>query len=81
MTDQSVNKLKAINDSIENFTSESKPIIICVSKTFPLPTLEPLIKSGHYHYGENKVQEAEEKWTNIKIKNQKAWRSWKLDFV
>ena len=34
-----------------------------MSKTFPLLTLEALIKSGHYHYGENKVQEAEEKWS------------------
>ena len=63
MNDQSVNKLKVIKDSIENFTSESKPNIICVSKTFPLLALEALIQSGHYHFGENKVQEAEEKWT------------------
>tara|TARA_B100000700_G_scaffold318996_1_gene413276 strand:- start:355 stop:1020 length:666 start_codon:yes stop_codon:yes gene_type:complete len=63
MNDQSVNKLKVIKDSIENFTSESKPNIICVSKTFPLLALEALIKSGHYHYGENKVQEAEDKWS------------------
>ena len=63
MNDQSVNNLKAINDSIENFTNKSKPIIICVSKTFPLSDLEALIKSGHYHYGENKVQEAEQKWS------------------
>ena len=63
MNDQSVNKLKVIKDSIENFTTESKPNIICVSKTFPLLAIEPLIKFGHYHYGENKVQEAEEKWS------------------
>ena len=63
MNDQSVNKLKVIKDSIKNFTSESKPNIICVSKTFPLSALESLIKSGHSHYGENKVQEAEEKWS------------------
>ena len=63
MNDQSVNKLKIIKDSIENFNTESKPNIICVSKTFPLLALEPLIKFGHYHYGENKVQEAEEKWS------------------
>ena len=63
MNDQRVNKLKVIKDSIENFNSKSKPIIICVSKTFPLSALEALIKSGHYHYGENKVQEAEEKWS------------------
>ena len=34
-----------------------------MSKTFPLTALEALIRSGHYHYGENKVQEAEEKWS------------------
>ena len=34
-----------------------------MSKTFPLSDLEALIKSGHYHYGENKVQEAEQKWS------------------
>ena len=67
MNNQSVNKLKVINDSIENFTSESKPNIICVSKTFPLRALEALIKSGHYHYGENKVQEALDKWGKIKL--------------
>ena len=34
-----------------------------MSKTFPFSALEALIKSGHYHYGENKVQEAEDKWS------------------
>jgi len=67
MNEQSVNKLKLISDSIKNFTSESKPNIIVVSKTFPFSALEALIKSGHYHYGENKVQEAEDKWSeNLK---------------
>ena len=69
MNDQSVNKLKVIKDSIENFTSESKPNIICVSKTFTFSALETLIKSGHYHYGENKVQEALEKWSE-KVKTE-----------
>ena len=71
MSDQSINKLKVIKDSIKNFTSESKPNIICVSKTFPLIALEALIKSGHYHYGENKVQEAEDKWSEKLNKKQK----------
>ena len=40
--------------------------IIAVSKTFPIENVLPLIEHGHLHYGENKVQEALEKWTDIK---------------
>jgi PLP dependent protein len=43
--------------------------IIAVSKTFPMENILPLIEHGHLHYGENKVQEALEKWTDIKIEN------------
>ena len=43
--------------------------IIAVSKTFPIENVLPLIEHGHLHYGENKVQEALEKWTDIKIEN------------
>ena len=63
MNDKSVNNLKIIKDTIENSNNISKPNIICVSKTFPISRLEPLINSGHYHFGENKVQEAVEKWS------------------
>ena len=42
------------------------PSIIAVSKTFPIAEIIPLIKFGHIHFGENKVQEALEKWTDIK---------------
>ena len=42
------------------------PSIIAVSKTFPVSSILPLIKEGHIHYGENKVQEAIEKWSDIK---------------
>ena len=45
------------------------PKIIAVSKTFPIENVLPLIECGHIHYGENKVQEALDKWTEIKIKN------------
>ena len=45
------------------------PKIIAVSKTFPIGSVLPLIEYGHLHYGENKVQEALDKWTEIKIKN------------
>ena len=40
--------------------------IIAVSKTFPIESILPLIEHGHLHFGENKVQEALDKWTEIK---------------
>ena len=43
-----------------------KPNIICVSKTFSIQKLKPLIDFGHCHFGENKVQEAVGKWSQIK---------------
>tara|TARA_B100000579_G_C22611893_1_gene747674 strand:- start:180 stop:848 length:669 start_codon:yes stop_codon:yes gene_type:complete len=59
---------KKINDlKIYNY----KPNIIAVSKTFPIEKIKPLIDYGHIHFGENKVQEAVEKWTGIKEKNPK----------
>ena len=47
------------------------PKIIAVSKTFKLDHILPLIEYGHIDYGENKVQEAIEKWSDIKINNNK----------
>ena len=43
--------------------------IIAVSKTFSLDHIMPLIEYGHDHFGENKVQEADAKWKEQKIKN------------
>jgi len=43
--------------------------VIAVSKTFPIENILPLIEHGHLHYGENKVQEALDKWVDIKLKN------------
>ena len=57
---------KKINDlKISNY----HPNIIAVSKTFSMEKIKPLIEYGHIHFGENKVQEAVEKWTNEKEKN------------
>ena len=50
---------------------ERIPKIIAVSKTFKLDHIFPLIEYGHLHFGENKVQEAMEKWTDIKNQNSK----------
>ena len=44
------------------------PKIIAVSKTFSLDKILPLIENGHLDFGENKVQEAVDKWTEIKSK-------------
>ena len=49
----------------------NNPKIIAVSKTFSIDKILPLIDHGHFHYGENKVQEAVEKWTEVKKKNSK----------
>ena len=57
-------KLKLENIKINKF-----PKIIAVSKTFSIEKILPLIEYGHTDYGENKVQEALDKWTKIKIDN------------
>ena len=44
--------------------------IIAVSKTFPIESILPLIEHGHLHFGENKVQEALDKWIKIKIEKE-----------
>ena len=46
-----------------------KPKIIAISKTFKIDHIMPLIEHGHCDFGENKVQEAIEKWTQLKNKN------------
>ena len=57
-------------DKIKLNISKAKQVqnvhIIAVSKTFPLEQIKPLIDHGHVHFGENKVQEASSKWSNIK---------------
>ena len=55
-------KLKII-DNIKKFRI---PKIIAVSKTFKINNILPLINHGHVHFGENKVQEATEKWEDIR---------------
>ena len=52
--------------SIQNILKTNKVKIIAVSKTFPINEILPLINHGHIHFGENKVQEAIEKWQEIK---------------
>jgi len=64
-------QLDLINNKINNIINakqlKTKPKIIAVTKTFPMDKISPLLKSGHIHFGENKLQEAEDKWLNVKI--------------
>ena len=57
----------AIKLKLEDQKKNKIPKIIAVSKTFKLERILPLIDFGHLDYGENKVQEAIDKWTDIKI--------------
>ena len=68
---KTVQNLINIQNLIKSKLSDLKlidrsPKIIAVSKTFKLDHIIPLIDHGHIDFGENKVQEAVEKWTDIK---------------
>ena len=69
----SVKNLDVIKNNIKKKLNDIKksdsPNIIAVSKTFAMDKINPLIESGHLDFGENKVQEALDKWTDIKLKN------------
>ena len=59
-----------INSKISKLNINNyNPKIIAISKTFKIDHILPLIEHGHKDFGENKVQEAIEKWTQIKSKN------------
>jgi PLP dependent protein len=66
-----------MNNVVKNFQNIRSSInnsnvnIIAVSKTFTLDKIKPLIDFGHNHFGENKVQEAKSKWSNIRQNNSK----------
>ena len=70
-----VKNLLEIKDNIKiqlnKLNINHNPKIVAVSKTFKIDKILPLIEYGHCDYGENKVQEAVEKWTEIKKINPK----------
>jgi pyridoxal phosphate enzyme (YggS family) len=69
MQHKSINNLILIENEVKEINSATK--IIAVSKTFSLNDIMPLIDHGHIHFGENKVQEAINKWKNLKNLNDK----------
>ena len=58
--------LNNLQKEIQLKTKHNLSKIIAVSKTFSIDKIKPLIEYGHNHFGENKVQEAIDKWTDIK---------------
>ena len=58
-----------IKTYLNKLNIKNHPKIVAVSKTFNMDKILPLIEYGHIDYGENKVQEAVEKWTEIKKRN------------
>ena len=71
MFHKTINNLDLIKKEIQFKISKLNylnynPKIIAICKTFPISDVIPLINYGHVHFGENKVQESIEKWTDIK---------------
>ena len=71
----SVERLNFVKNKIKEIINRKQlktdPQIIAVTKTFPLEKIIPLLDNGHIHFGENKIQEAEVKWTDAKRKYKK----------
>ena len=71
---ETVKKLKHIEEIVnfkeKDLNLKKKPLIIAVSKTFKMDKIVPLIDEGHRDFGENKVQEAMDKWNEIKSQNE-----------
>ncbi len=67
-----IENLNLIKNKVNKIVSEkqlkTEPKVIVVTKKFSTDKILPLVEKEHLHFGENKVQEAEDKWTNIKKK-------------
>ena len=66
-----IESFEKINSNIRRLSLKQKINIVAVSKTFSLEHIKPLIEYGHDHYGENRVQEAVTKWSELKSNNSK----------
>jgi pyridoxal phosphate enzyme (YggS family) len=62
-----LDNFKALKKEIFNLNPISNIIVVTKNRTFD--TILPIIKSGHLHFGENKVQEAKEKWSTFLVNN------------
>ncbi len=66
-----INNLLSIENDLKDNHLSKIPQIVAVSKTFAMNKILPLINHGHIHFGENKIQEAIKKWSDIKKKSSK----------
>ena len=67
---KSIDNLNLIKEDLKSKINNYQNVnVIAVSKTFPMEAIMPLIEYGHLEYGENKVQEAITKWTEVKLAN------------
>ena len=64
-----INIQEKIKQRVVTLKINKIPKIIAVSKTFGMDKISPLIEHGHIDFGENKVQEAIEKWSDVKLTN------------
>ena len=64
-----INIEKKIKSKVKDLNNDILPKIIAVSKTFKIEHIKPIIEQGHCDFGENKVQEAIEKWSIIRETN------------
>ena len=66
----SIQKLTLVKNKVKEIINQKQlktgPTIVVISKTFSLEKISPLLDNGHVHFGENKIQEAESKWLEIK---------------
>ncbi len=62
-----IERFEKIKSNIESLKPIRPVNIIAVSKTFTLDHVSPLVDYGHQHFGENKVQEATAKWSQLKV--------------
>jgi len=61
-----ITNFEKIRHEIKNNSPQNEVNVIAVSKTFSIDHVMPLVEYGHKHFGENKVQEAEKKWKELK---------------
>ena len=61
-----IERFDKIKSNIASIKKSEDVNIIAVSKTFSIEQINPLLEYGHSHFGENKVQEAISKWSEIK---------------
>ncbi len=77
----SIEKLNTVKNKVNEIINKKQlkiePKIIVVTKTFSVNNIKPLLDNDHIHYGENKVQEAEAKWSDIR----KSYKGIKLHMV